>query len=185
MPFLYLILKVLTNIARCVSIDWTLRKRKPMKRKYAIRTIEDMKKDIEIDVQIKNSFVESAEYGPWDIFLIDKKAMLMQIKKNDDNKVFPTLRGLLEWSVQNRWIEVDFGAIPFLMNGADCMVAGIQSADAEIIEGDLVWIRDETHKKPLAIGWAILDGPEMVTQSNGKGVETVHWIGDSLWEIES
>jgi len=156
-----------------------------MKRKYAIKIIEDMKKDIDIDIQIKNSFVESAKYGPWDIFLIDKKAMLMQITKDSDNKIFPTLRGLLEWSVLNRWIEVDLGAIPFLMNGADCMAAGIQSADSEISEGDLVWIRDESHKKPLAIGWAILDGSEMVTQSNGKGVETIHWIGDNLWDIES
>ena len=33
------------------------------------------------------------------------------------------------------------------MNGADCMVAGVHSADSEINEGDLVWIRDMEHKR--------------------------------------
>ena len=157
-----------------------------MKRKHATKITENIEKEIDMSIQIKSSFFESAEYGPWNIYLIDKKAMLIQIiNENGETKIFPTLRGLLEWEVNKKWIEVDLGAIPFLMNGADCMVAGIQSADSGIQKGDLVWIRDETHKKPLALGWALSNGPEMINQSNGKGVETIHWIGDNLWEIET
>ena len=175
----------MTNVPLYVSTEWNLKKRKPMKRKLATKIIEKVEDEIKSNIQIKNSFFESAEYGPWNIFLIDKNAMLIQIDKNGEQKIFPTLRGLLEWKVENKWIEVDLGAIPFLMNGADCMVAGIQSADSEILEGDLVWIRDETHKKPLAVGWALSNGPELVTSTNGKGVETIHWIGDNLWGIET
>ena len=81
-------------------------------------------------------------------------------------------------------VEVDHGAIPFLMNGADCMVAGVQAADEAIGVGELVWIRDMKHKKPLAIGWSKMTGAEMTEATKGKGIKTLHWFGDELWEME-
>ena len=71
------------------------------------------------------------------------------------------------------------------MNGADCMAAGIQNSDHRIKKGDLVWIRDESHRRPLALGWALMDGEEMERTKNGKGIRTVHWIGDDLWSLDS
>ena len=64
------------------------------------------------------------------------------------------------------------------------MVAGIHSADENITEGDLVWVRDQTHKRPLAIGWAKMDGTSLVQQLKGKGLKNIHWVGDELWEME-
>jgi PUA domain protein len=64
------------------------------------------------------------------------------------------------------------------------MVAGIHSADEDIAEGDLVWVRDQTHKRPLAIGWATKDGASLITQLKGKGLKNIHWVGDELWEME-
>ena len=98
---------------------------------------------------------------------------------------FPTLRGLLRWNLEVGWCAVDRGAIPFLMNGADCMAAGVQMVDPNIEQGDLIWIRDEEHGKPIAMGWALLDAEEMNAATKGKALRTVHWIGDDLWEIES
>jgi PUA domain protein len=95
-----------------------------------------------------------------------------------------TLRGFLEHSDAAKWVDVDHGAIPFLMNGADCMVAGVQAADEDIAVGELVWIRDMTHKKPLAIGWSTMEGQEMAAATKGKGIKTLHWVGDELWEME-
>jgi PUA domain protein len=71
------------------------------------------------------------------------------------------------------------------MNGADCMGAGIQIADPGVKEGDLICIRDESHGKPLAMGWALVSGEEMVAMSKGKAVKTIHWVGDDLWEVET
>ena len=65
-----------------------------------------------------------------------------------------------------KWVEVDHGAIPFLMNGAD-LVAGVHGAEASVQAGDLVWIRDMTHKRPLALGWAVDDGETMQHQGQG------------------
>jgi len=70
------------------------------------------------------------------------------------------------------------------MNGADCMVAGIQATDENIKVGDLVWIRDEIHKRPLAIGRALMTGHELKTGLKGKGIRTLHWVGDDLWALE-
>ena len=117
---------------------------------------------------------------------VDKVAKTVEVK-DDENKrfTFLTLRGFLDYPEASKWVEVDHGAIPFLMNGADCMVAGVQAADDSIVKGELVWIRDMTHKKPLAIGWSVMDGSEMASATKGKGIKTLHWVGDELWEMEA
>ena len=106
--------------------------------------------------------------------------------KNPEGKdcAILTLRGLLALSCSQMYAEVDRGAIPFLMNGADCMAAGIHNADSSITAGDLVWIRDQEHGRALAIGWAILDGEDMIESQKGKAIQTIHYVGDELWEME-
>ena len=64
------------------------------------------------------------------------------------------------------------------------MAAGISGADVDVAEGDLVWIRDEVHQRPLALGWALDSGEGMVAATGGKAVKTIHWVGDELWEME-
>jgi PUA domain protein len=90
----------------------------------------------------------------------------------------------LAWAPEKKWCAVDHGAIPFLLNGADCMAAGIHSACDSIKEGDLIWIRDQEHSKPLAIGWATMDAVDMITATSGKAVKSIHHVGDELWDLE-
>jgi PUA domain protein len=92
---------------------------------------------------------------------------------------------VLAWNIEKSWAAVDHGAIPFLMNGADCMGAGVHLADPDIEPGDLMWIRDQQHGKPLAIGMAIVSGDEMMKMTKGKAIKTIHWVGDELWELET
>ena len=97
--------------------------------------------------------------GPNGSERIQKLPKAIEVKNADNERfAFLTLRGFLEHTDAAKWVEVDHGAIPFLMNGADCMVAGVQAADETIVNGELVWIRDMTHKKPLAIGWSKMAG---------------------------
>ena len=92
-----------------------------------------------------------------------------------------SVRGLLEVTPSGGWVQVDMGAVPFLRNGANVMAAGINGTDEIIVSGDLVWVRDEIHQRPLAIGEALLDGAAMVATTRGKAVKTLHYIGDSIW----
>ena len=75
---------------------------------------------------------------------------------------------------------VDSGAVRFVVNGADIMKPGIVSADPEIAVGDLVVIVEERHKKPLAVGRALVPGSEM--KGEGKAVKSMHHVGDSIWK---
>jgi PUA domain protein len=169
-----------------MSKDWTIRKRRPVRRKNIAPLLKELEESLQIDLSVDGAFLEMAEYGTWQMVFVDKVAKTVEVK-DDENKrfTFLTLRGFLDYPEAGKWVEVDHGAIPFLMNGADCMVAGVQAADENIVEGELVWIRDMTHKKPLAIGWSVMSGNEMASATKGKGIKTLHWVGDELWEMEA
>jgi PUA domain protein len=169
-----------------MSKDWSIRKRRPVRRKNIAPLLKALESSLGIDLSVDGAFLEMAEYGPWQMVFVDKVAKAIEVKNSDNERfTFLTLRGFLEHNDAAKWVEVDHGAIPFLMNGADCMVAGVQAADEDIAVGELVWIRDMTHKKPLAIGWSTMEGREMAAATKGKGIKTLHWVGDELWEMES
>lgn len=82
-------------------------------------------------------------------------------------------------------ILVDMGAIPYVCNGADVMSPGITKIDGEFGEGGLVVVRDERHRKPLALGVALTSSGEMREMPKGKVVKSVHYVGDKLWKATS
>lgn len=123
--------------------------------------------------------LDEAEAGPHRVLLRGDEAIALFL----DDGVVPTVRGLLAFPPQKRAVTVDMGAVPFVYNGADVMAPGIVDADPAIRPGDLVWVRDEKNERPLAVGRAILDGPAMVREKKGKAVETIHHVGDELWQL--
>ncbi len=168
-----------------MSGERMLRHRHAVRRKGVNAMLTTLEDALDVRIAEGASMIERAEWGDWTILLIDKKADFVQI--TDENSIphaFLTLRGLLSHQPNRRWVSVDLGAVSFLLNGADCMKAGIQDAESNIGKGDLVWIRDEVHCKPLALGWALADAPELIAGASGKGVRTIHWIGDDLWDLE-
>jgi len=96
--------------------------------------------------------------------------------------LFLTVRGANEYPPQNHVVTVDSGAISFVSDGANVMRPGITEATDDIEPGDLVVIVEETHSKALAIGRAEADGDDMVGDS-GKVVESLHHVGDDLYEF--
>ncbi|MEZ8001832.1 MAG: hypothetical protein QMC65_00495 [Candidatus Poseidoniaceae archaeon] len=165
--------------------DWSMKKRRPVRRKKVAPLLVTLEQALSIDLQVDGAFLEMAEYGPWSMVLVNKIAKAIEVKNEENERfVFLTLRGFLEHDDAAKWVEVDHGAIPFLMKGADCMVAGVHAADASIEVGDLVWIRDMKHKRPLAIGWSTMNADDLTNLSKGKGIKTLHWVGDELWDME-
>jgi PUA-domain protein len=171
--------------ASIMTKDWVLKKRRPVRKKQVRPYLLELENHLGIDLSLDQAFLELGEFGPWTMVLVDKVPLVMEVEdENTEKQVFLTLRGFLLHLEARRWVEVDHGAIPFLMNGADCMVAGIQEVDEDIKSGDLVWIRDEVHKRPLAIGRALFEGKKLKTELKGKGIKTLHWVGDDLWALE-
>ncbi len=127
-----------------------------------------------------SSTVEIIKSDLPDIVLVDNEPLIMFIKEIP----FPTLKGALKTEIKSKYVVVDMGAVKFMTKGADVMSPGITQADPDINEGDLVIIVDENHHKPLAIGRSLISGEEMVKNTEGKAVKTLHYIGDEIWNLE-
>ena len=123
--------------------------------------------------------VDQAEAGEMRLLIREEEAIALIL----DDAIAPTVRGLLAFPADRRFVTVDMGAVPFVYNGADVMAPGIVDADPSIGPGDFVWVRDEKNRRPLAVGRAIMDGPTMAREERGKAVETVHHVGDDLWRL--
>ena len=129
---------------------------------------------------LEDKVLEKITFDEYSVILVDGKPSLFEI----DGQFFPTVRGALEMELNKRIVTVDKGAIRFVSNGADIMAPGIVDADSEIKEGDFVIIVEEAHRKPLAIGKALMKGPQMVEADSGKAIKSITHVGDKLWNME-
>lgn len=125
--------------------------------------------------------VELAESGR-NVVLVDGDPLVLYVETDNGREPFLTVRGANEYPPETHVVTVDAGAIQFVSNGADVMRPGIVAADEDISEGDLVVVAEESHGKSLAIGRALVDGTEM-TGDQGRVVESIHHVGDDLYEL--
>lgn len=114
-----------------------------------------------------------------DILLINGEPLLMQTEE----KIIPTLKAVLSLEKIEKYATVDQGAINFVIKGADIMSPGIVDADKSIVPRETIIVIEETHKKPLAIGTSLISGEEMIENNKGKAIENLHYVGDSIWEL--
>ena len=129
---------------------------------------------------LEDKVLEIITLDEYSVILVDGKPLLFEI----EGQLFPTVRGALEMELNKRIVTVDKGAIRFVSNGADIMAPGIVEADSEIKAGDLVIIMEEAHRKPLAIGKALMNGSQMVEADSGKAIKSITHVGDKLWSME-
>ncbi len=139
---------------------------------------DELKKTFTNDFFYEKSSVETGEFEDQKIIFVDGEPCFMFF----ENKIIFTLHGLNKYKPKQSFVVVDMGAIKFVTNGADVMAPGIVDADININENDQVWICDEVHKKPLAIGIANMTGEQMIAENTGKAIKTVHYVGDHLWK---
>jgi PUA domain protein len=144
-----------------------------------VAAIEDaMSANLGVDLDGDSyELVELAD-SEFDVVLVDGEPLVLYV----DDEPFLTVRGANEHPPSKGVVTVDAGAISFVSNGADVMRPGIVEATDDIEPDDLVAIQEETHGKVLAIGRALVEGGDMVGDS-GKVVESVHHVGDELYEF--
>ena len=95
-------------------------------------------------------------------------------------KLAPSLKLVMKRDVLKK-VTVDMGAVKFVVGGADVMRPGITEIEEGIEENEFVVVIDENHKKPLAIGRALLNSQEMKKAEKGKVIKTIHYVGDEIW----
>jgi len=143
----------------------------------AKRIIATLEPFLEDDSALRKASLEMAETDEGvDLIFVDGRPLIMII----EGQPFFTVLGAIELKPNKRQVVVDSGAVRFIVNGADVMNPGIVSADPEIAPGDLVIVVEERHKKPLAIGRALIPGTEM--KGEGKAIKSLHHVGDQVWK---
>ena len=158
--------------------DIRIRKRKRMRGKEIKAISSELEEMLGSPVFTEEDIVDIAESSDFDLLFVGNDIMGLVM----GGKPFLTVRGVIKYRPAKRYVTVDMGAVPFITNGADCMGPGIVEADASISAGDLIWIRDEKNKVPLAIGISERSGEELIRKSPGKAIKNIHNVGDKLWK---
>ena len=156
------------------------RKRRRLRQKEVTSLAAELDATLGTKTFSQGEVVDMAEGPGYDAVFVGGEILAFVV----GGKAFLTVRGLLHFGAQKRYVTVDMGAVKFVYNGADVMGPGIVDADPEIRPGDLVWIRDVKNRQPLAIGRAIVDPVAMARKEKGKAVEAVHHVGDKLWLVD-
>ena len=167
---------------RCIFLIAVKVKNKHLlKQKKAKEVIDRLERQFDESLNLSINQIFKGVINDNVFYFVDQIPIAMDI----DDHVMMTVRGLLKFHPSHRFVTVDMGAVRFVTNGADIMAPGIVDADDHIEKDMPVWIRDEQHHKPLAIGVALMSGEEMINASSGKAVRMIHHIGDSIWKMSS
>lgn len=109
--------------------------------------------------------------------------------KKRDGPYYPTLRLLHMYPNMLPRVQVDKGAIKFVLSGAHIMCPGLTSAGAALPDECLpeecpVSVHAEGKEHALAIGHTKMRTDDIKTINKGIGIENVHYLNDGLWRMD-
>lgn len=156
-----------------------LRKKRRLRKKEVEKLSKILNDTFCKEIFTGNEIMDQADAEGCRILIINNEILGLII----NDKPFLTLKGLLKYNPEKKYITVDKGAVKFVCNGADIMAPGVVDADSSVKKNDLVWVRDEEYKKPLAVGVALMSAEEMINKKEGKAVLSMHYIGDKIWRM--
>lgn len=80
-------------------------------------------------------------------------------------------------------VQVDMNAVKFVCNGANIMRPGITDFTT-FKESEIVLVKDQTHKKELAVCISLVDDVNGRKMERGVVLNNIHYIGDVYWETK-
>ncbi|KAF9540445.1 hypothetical protein EC957_004285 [Mortierella hygrophila] len=103
-----------------------------------------------------------------------------------DGPYFPTLKLLHKYPNMLPRLQVDRGAIKFVMAGANIMCPGLTSKgarmDVSVPADAVVAITAEGKNEILAVGTTKMSTDDIKRINKNIGVETAHYLNDYLWK---
>lgn len=114
------------------------------------------------------------------VYILGNEIVALEI----EGKPFLSISGLLKYGASRMYVTVDMGAVKYVANGADVMGPGIVDGDSSIKEGQTIWVRDEKHSKPLAVGKSLVEGGVFGKKMPGKHVQSLFYVGDRMWRLQ-
>lgn len=95
------------------------------------------------------------------------------------DRVIPTLFLLNDIKPARRYVTVDDGAVPHVINGANVFAQGITDIDPEIQEGVMVFIRN-TGLQYIAVGISSRSAADIMKDQKGEAIILLHFPGDKI-----
>jgi Predicted RNA-binding protein (contains PUA domain) len=74
-------------------------------------------------------------------------------------------------------------AVKFVCNGANIMRPGITDF-TRFKESEIVLVKDQTHKKELAVCMSLVDDVSARNMEKGVILNNIHHVGDIYWEMK-
>lgn len=107
--------------------------------------------------------------------------------KQRDSPYMPTLRLLHKYPFILTPLQVDKGAIKFILSGANIMCPGLTSPGAKLLDvpkDTVVAIMAEGKEHALCIGLTKMSTEEIKKKNKGIGVDNLHYLNDGLWHMK-
>lgn len=147
-----------------------------------VSQFEDLEPAIESIIPKKSQVVQIKCEDKIQLYAVDDEVVLFQ--HFDD--IIPALRVVHKFPLCFPSVQVDRGAIKFVLSGANIMCPGLTSAGAKLPEenweeGSIVTIYAEGKENALAVGKLTMSIDDIKTKNKGIGVELLHFLGDGLW----
>mmetsp|Transcript_6980 Transcript_6980/g.25731 ORF Transcript_6980/g.25731 Transcript_6980/m.25731 type:complete len:184 (-) Transcript_6980:200-751(-) len=124
--------------------------------------------------------------GHINIIVVNNEPLFFNIR---DGPYFPNLRLLHKYPDMMPRLQVDSGAIRFVLSGANIMCPGLTSSGAhmedDIEEDTAVAIYAEGKQHALALGLTKMSTKDMKAINKGIGVDNMHHLNDGLWKMKT
>lgn len=119
--------------------------------------------------------------GHINLVVVNQTVLFFNIR---DGPYYPTLRLLHKYPDILPKMQVDRGAIKFVMSGANVMCPGLTSPGGKMDEvpaETVVGIFAEGKEHALAIGHTKLSSEDIRKVNKGIGMDNMHYLNDGLW----
>ncbi|GMG55889.1 unnamed protein product [Ambrosiozyma monospora] len=124
--------------------------------------------------------------GKIQLYILDEHVLFYQ----NFDELLPSLKLVHKYPSCFPKVQVDRGAIKFVLSGANVMCPGLTSPGAWLPEesipaGTTVTIYAEGKEHALAVGKLAMSTDDIKSKNKGVGIELIHNLGDELWKFDN
>lgn len=143
--------------------------------KKEAKELQKKLEDLNIDIG-KLDKIEVDEIKGEKCFFVDKKPYVYE-----KDKVVPLLFLLNDFKPSRKYVTVDDGAVPHIMNGANVFAQGILEMDSDIAKDDMVFVKNKNNVF-IAVGFAERDALHIMEEKKGEAIRLVHYPNDKIFK---
>ncbi len=120
------------------------------------------------------------------LYIVDGKPlfakMKVKIEDKETERYVPLITLFYTTECTYPYVNVDDGAVPRILNGADVMRPGVKNISGEFDKGDIVAVRD-LKNRTIAVTIALYSKNEIENMQKGKILKNIHYLGDKITKI--